>query len=235
MAARRPRRAGSLAQARRGSAHGAQGQRAHPDVKGLGRRACKTCASYDPKKRRSRRRRGECVFLAPSLPGRRSSTVRHACVTLTSRRRRRRRVGGRAATPMVPSGFASRALLPAAASCQHAPRRAACRLAPRLPQRAGLPPARPRRRHAVAARPAASSTEQDEIAWERRVAGPRLQDGLDVHRRVHALACRHAAYLFQWRAFCERQGRSWQDTLSDDDEAILACAHALGAPAVASV
>jgi hypothetical protein len=38
------------------------------------------------------------------------------------------------------------------------------------------------------------------------------------------LACKHAAYLFQWRAFCERQGRSFQDTLSEEDEAVLACA-----------
>jgi len=51
-----------------------------------------------------------------------------------------------------------------------------------------------------------------------------MEAGLDVHRRVHVLACKHAAYLFQWRAFCERQGRSFQDTLTDEDEAVLACA-----------
>ena len=56
------------------------------------------------------------------------------------------------------------------------------------------------------------------------MAGPRMEAGLDVHRRVHVLACKHAAYLFQWRAFCERQGRSFQDTLTDDDEAVLASA-----------
>jgi hypothetical protein len=49
-----------------------------------------------------------------------------------------------------------------------------------------------------------------------------MEAGLDVHRRLHAQAGRHPGYLFQWRAFCERQQRSWQDTRSSEDEAIMA-------------
>jgi hypothetical protein len=124
-----------------------------------------------------------------------------------------------------PCSAAARAWRSAAASSRsNAPRRAAAACAGLALQQ---PPCavsvRPWRRRAATARPEASA-EQDELAWERRLAAPRMEAGLDVHRRVHVLACKHAAYLFQWRAFCERQGRSFQDTLSDEDEAVLACA-----------
>ena len=128
---------------------------------------------------------------------------------------------------MPPCSVVSHALQHAAAAARfHAPRRAASARAGqarRQPPHAALPGARSRCRIAASAQPEASS-EQDELAWERRLAAPRMEAGLDVHRRVHVLASKHAAYLFQWRAFCERQGRSFLDTLSDEDEAVLACA-----------
>lgn len=89
---------------------------------------------------------------------------------------------------------------------------------------AGRQPAR------VSLRPCASydagtpgPTEEDaDLAWERAVTRPRVEDGLDVHRRVHALAGKHPGYMHQWRAFCDRQQRSWLDARTEEDEAVLA-------------
>jgi hypothetical protein len=68
----------------------------------------------------------------------------------------------------------------------------------------------------------AALSEEEELEWEQTITRPRVEAGTDVHRRVHALAGKHPAYLFQWRAFCERQKRSWLDARSAEDEAILA-------------
>ena len=69
---------------------------------------------------------------------------------------------------------------------------------------------------------ATRSTANASDDWERIISGPRMEAGLDVHRRVHALAGKHAAYMFQWRAFCERQQRSWQAARTVEDEGIIA-------------
>jgi len=69
---------------------------------------------------------------------------------------------------------------------------------------------------------AAAPPEEGTEEWEQWLAAPRLEAGLDVHRRLHAAAGRHAAYLYQWRAFCERQQRDWQSAHSDSDEGDLA-------------
>lgn len=74
-----------------------------------------------------------------------------------------------------------------------------------------------RRRAAPPARCSPNTAfEADSLAMERLLAAPRIEDGLDVHRRVHAAAARHGAYLFQWRAFCDRARRNWQDAYSDE-------------------
>lgn len=62
----------------------------------------------------------------------------------------------------------------------------------------------------------------EEFELERLMTRPRLVYGLDVHRRLHAMAARNPGYLFQWRAFCERNGLDWKAVVSDEDEALLA-------------
>ena len=116
---------------------------------------------------------------------------------------------------------------------QTAPAHAAARLRPRSAAPAGrrcgprahvscaaLPRSALRLRRAPPLRVHAAA--QDSPEWERIIAAPRLEAGLDVHRRVHALAARNASYLFQWRAFCQRQARDWQASCSTEDEAVLA-------------
>ena len=116
---------------------------------------------------------------------------------------------------------------------QSAPAHAAARLRPRSAAPAGRrcsPRAHvsctPRPRRALRLHRASTvrvlAAAQDSPEWERIIAAPRLEAGLDVHRRVHALAARNASYLFQWRAFCQRQARDWQASRSTEDEAVLA-------------
>ena len=70
---------------------------------------------------------------------------------------------------------------------------------------------------------APSSRLQDaEFEADRLLAAPRLQDGLEVHRLVHTTAGQHPGYLFQWRAFCDRQGMDWRSFASDEEEGMLA-------------
>ncbi len=69
---------------------------------------------------------------------------------------------------------------------------------------------------------ASAASDDADVEMQRVLAGPRIEAGLDVHRRVHALAGKHPGYLFQWRAFCERQRRDWQDAHGAFDEDILA-------------
>ena len=54
------------------------------------------------------------------------------------------------------------------------------------------------------------------------IAAPRMEAGLDIHRRAHVSAIRHPAYLYQWRAFCERQSMEWRNYSTDEDEGFLA-------------
>jgi len=42
---------------------------------------------------------------------------------------------------------------------------------------------------------------------------------------VHACAAQSLGYLFQWRAFCERQKRDWRDSHGAYDEDVLAVFH----------
>ena len=65
-------------------------------------------------------------------------------------------------------------------------------------------------------------TRKEEEDEDDFVAAPRLEAGLDIHRRAHVLAAPHPAYLFQWRAFCERQKADWTKYASDEDEGFLA-------------
>ena len=92
-------------------------------------------------------------------------------------------------------------------------------LQPTLTDRASARRATQRRR-AAAANAVISEDEQ-----ERLLAAPRLKFGLDVHRRVHAQAAQSLGYLFQWRAFCERQKRDWRDAHGEFDEDVLAVFH----------
>jgi hypothetical protein len=74
-------------------------------------------------------------------------------------------------------------------------------------------------------RAAASASWLEELEYERKMAQPRIEFGTDVHRRVHLIAARSPAYLFQWRAFCERQSRDWRDAHGTFDEDLLAVFH----------
>jgi len=78
------------------------------------------------------------------------------------------------------------------------------------------------RRASEAPLPVSPAGEEDDFALQRLLGGPRIEAGLDVHRRVHLLAGKHPGYLFQWRAFCERQRREWQDAHGAYDEDVLA-------------
>lgn len=82
----------------------------------------------------------------------------------------------------------------------------------------------PRSERCMSCRSAAASQDEN-LAHERLLAAPRIEDGLDVHRRIHVRAARHAVYLFQWRAFCDRQRRSWQEASTGEDEDVLAAFH----------
>jgi hypothetical protein len=127
-----------------------------------------------------------------------------------------------AAAAAAPSRSARGACWPLRGVC---PAHAACSAAaaPLRRVRLGRPPAASDAGSASGTpAPTAALTEQEELEWQRTITGPRMEAGLDVHRRLHAQAGRHPGYLFQWRAFCERQQRSWQDTRSSEDEAIMA-------------
>jgi len=67
--------------------------------------------------------------------------------------------------------------------------------------------------------------ERDDMALERRLGGPRLTYGLDVHRRVHAQAVGARGYSMQWKAFCDRAKMDALDGVSEDAEATLASFH----------
>lgn len=69
---------------------------------------------------------------------------------------------------------------------------------------------------------AKAEEEEDDIEFERLIAWPRMAEGLNVHRRLHATAARNPGYLFQWRAFCERNKLDWQTVHTDEDEGLLA-------------
>lgn len=64
--------------------------------------------------------------------------------------------------------------------------------------------------------------EGDDFEFDRLLTWPRMSAGLNIHRKVHSSAARNPPYLFQWRAFCERNKLDWQNASTDEDEGLLA-------------
>lgn len=69
---------------------------------------------------------------------------------------------------------------------------------------------------------AAVDSEEDDYELERLQTWPRMAYGLSIHRMLHTLAARNPGYLFQWRAFAERNKLDWRAVTTDEDEGLLA-------------